>query len=157
MHLGIPLTLSVLGRTRRADDGRIDDRSGSDLQPVGLEHRADTGEQLRSEIMLLQQAAESQQRRAVRHALPAQIDADESPQCRAVQQRLFARLIGEVEPVLHEDHPQHSLQPHRRTAVAGLGVVRLDHRAELVPRHDPIHRRQELVSSRRLRYCSNAS
>ena len=45
---------------------------------------------------------------------------------RAVQQRFFAGLIGQFEPVLHEVH---ALQPHRRAPVARLRVARLDHRS----------------------------
>jgi hypothetical protein len=79
-------------------------------------------------LVRLQQAAELQQRRGVRHALAlaAQVDADETPQRRAIEQRVLARGIGQVEPLLHEVHAQHALQAHRRATVARLGVVRLD-------------------------------
>ncbi|SDE51725.1 hypothetical protein SAMN05444679_12436 [Variovorax sp. CF079] len=89
---------------------------------------------------------EVQQRRAVGHALSAQINAHEAAQCRAVQQRLFTSLIGQVEPVLHEVHPQHALQAHWRAAVAGLRVVRFDHLAQCVPGNDLVHRRKEHIA-----------
>jgi hypothetical protein len=98
--------------------------------------------------MLLQQATELQQRRAVGNTLATQVDAHEAPQRRAVQQRLLARLIGEVEPMLPEVHTQHAFQPHRLAAVAGLGVVRLDHLAQRRPGHDLDHRRQEHIAFR---------
>ena len=43
---------------------------------------------------------------------------------------LLARQIGQVEPLLKKMDAQHALQPNGRTAVAGLGVVRLYHLAQ---------------------------
>jgi hypothetical protein len=98
------------------------------------------------EPVLFQQTPELQQGGAVGYALSAQVDAHEAAQSGAVQQRFLARLIGQVEPVLHEVHPQHALQPDRRAAVAGLGVVRLDHLAQRLPRDDLVHRGQEHIA-----------
>jgi hypothetical protein len=98
---------------------------------------------------LLQDTAEVQQRRAVRHALASQVDANEAPQSRAVQQRFLAGLIGQIEPVLHEVHAQHALQPNGRAPVAGLGVMGLNHAAQLSPRNQLLHL-EELVAARGL-------
>jgi hypothetical protein len=95
--------------------------------------------------VLLEQAAEFQQGGGVRHAFASQVDAHEAAQCRAVEQRVFAGLVCEVEPVLHEVHAQHALQPDGRASVAGLGVVRLDDFAQGLPGHDLLHGGQEGV------------
>ena len=68
----------------------------------------------------------------------------------AVEQGVFARLVAQVEPVLHEVHAQHALQPDLRAAAAGLGVVRLDDAAQLQPRNDLLHRCQEGITPGRL-------
>lgn len=147
VHLRIPLAATVLRRTRRADDRGIHDRARAHLQPSRLQHLAHRGKQLLAQIVPLQQAPELQKGRAIGHALTAQVDAHhEAVQRRAVQQRFLTGLIGQIEPVLHEVHAQHALQPHGQAPVARLGVVRLDHSTQLLPRHDPFHRRQKLVA-----------
>jgi len=55
----------------------------------------------------LQQAAKLQQGRGIRNALASQVDAHEAAKTGTVVQRFFARLAGQVEPVLHEQHAQH--------------------------------------------------
>ncbi len=70
----------------------------------------------------------------------------EAAQARAVQQRLLACLIGQVEPVLHEVHAQHALQPYGWASAFALGVMRLDHLAQLRPWHDHVHCLQEHVT-----------
>ncbi len=149
MHLRVTLLVLVLGGAGRTDDRGVHDRAATDLHPLGLQHLAHLGEQGLAQLVSLQQATKLQQRGRVRHPLAAQVDADKATQRRAVQQRLLARRIGQIEPVLHEVHPQHALQPHRGTTVARLRVVRLDHPAQLTPRHDLLHRRQERISPRR--------
>ena len=145
VHLGVARLVGVLGRTRRADDGGVHDRAGADLHAPCLQHLTHRGKQPLAESVLLQQAAELQQGRAVGYPLSAQIDAHEASQRGAVQQRLFAGLVCQVEPVLHEVHPQHAFEADRWTTVAGLGVVRLDHLAQRGPRNNLVHRRQKHV------------
>ncbi len=150
VHLGIALLVLVLRGTGRADDRRVHDGARTDLQAPGLQHLAHLGEQRLAELVRLQQASELQQRRGIRYAFASQVDAHEPSQGRAIEQCVLARGVGQVEPLLHEVHAQHALQSHRRAAVAGLGIVRLDDRAQLGPRHDLFHRRQEHVAPRRL-------
>jgi hypothetical protein len=121
-----------------------------DLQAPRLQDLAHLGKQRLTQLLVLQQTAELQQRRCVGHSLASQIDSNKPPQRRAVEQRVFARGIGQVEPVLHEIHPQHPFKAHRRAAVAGLRVVRRNHLAQLRPRHDLLHGRQEHITPRRL-------
>jgi hypothetical protein len=145
-HLGIALLVRILRRAGRTDDRCVHDRAGAQLQPSGLQHLADGGEQLLAQIVVLQQAAKLQQRGAVGHALAPQIDTHEAAQRGAVQQRFFAGLVGQVEPVLHEVHAQHALQPHGRAPVARLGVVQFDQLTQLAPRHDLVHRGKEHIA-----------
>lgn len=81
---------------------------------MGLQHLADLGKQRLPQLVHLEQAAKLQQHGGVRHAFASQINTHEAAQCRAVGQCIFARSIGQLEPVLHEVHAQHALQ-------AGLG------------------------------------
>lgn len=106
VHLGIALALVVLGRAWRRDDGGIHDGADADLHALALQNLADLGEQGCAQLVLvvLEQAAELQQRRTVGHTLAAQVNAHEAAQRRAVQQRFFAGFVGQVEPVLHEVH-----------------------------------------------------
>jgi len=94
---------------------------------VGLQHFAHLGEQRLAQPVRLQKAADFQQRRGIGNALAAQVDAHEAAQARAVVKRFLARLVGQVEPVLHEQHAQHALQPNRRATAFPLWVVRFHH------------------------------
>jgi hypothetical protein len=102
VHFGIALAAGVLGRAGCRDDRGIDDGARAQLHALVLQHLADLGKQGCSQVMLLQQPSELQQRGAVGHTLTTQVDAHEAAQCSAVEQRLLARLVGQVEPVLHE-------------------------------------------------------
>ena len=52
--------------------------------------------------------------------------------------------------MLQQVNAQHALQADRRAAVAGLGVVRLDQRDQIGPRHQGLHLGQEGIAPRRL-------
>ena len=146
MHFGVARFVGILRRAGRSDDGGVHNRAGAQLQPPGLQRLADRGKKLLAELVLLQQPPKPQQRRAVGHALSSQVDAHEAAQRGAVEQRFLTRLVGQVEPVLHEVHAQHALQPNGRPSVASLRIVRLDHLAHRLPRHDLIHRRQKHIA-----------
>jgi hypothetical protein len=49
--------------------------------------------------------------------------------------------------MLKNVNPQHDAQPYRRAPVARLGIVRLDQRLQLRPRHDPLHLFQNPTSA----------
>ena len=53
----------VLGRGRRGNDRRIDDRAGLQQQPLLVEQRADFGKDPLGQLAPLQQVTESQNRR----------------------------------------------------------------------------------------------
>jgi hypothetical protein len=74
------------------------------------------------------------------------VDARESTQGRAVEQRFLERIVGQVEPVLHEVHAQHALQPYWRATIAWLRVMRFDHFTQFLPRQELVCRRKERVA-----------
>src|SRR5439155_13118365 len=51
----------------------------------------------------------------------------------------FHPRIRQVEPLLQKINPQHRFQFFRSPPVARLGIVRLDQRAQLRPRHHLLH------------------
>jgi hypothetical protein len=48
--------------------------------------------------------------------------------------------------VLHEQHAQHAFNSDRRSAAFALGVMRLHHRDQLLPRQDLVHGLEEHVA-----------
>jgi len=74
-----------------------------------LQDAADLGEDGLPQVVLLQQGAELQDRGGVGHRLAAQVDARKGAQRRRVVQRLLARRVGQVEPVLQQVDAQHAL------------------------------------------------
>lgn len=62
----------------------------------------------------------------------------------------MAGWIAVTEPVLHQVDAQHHLESIRPSAVAGLGIERLDHRQQRLLRHHLFHLAQELLPSRLL-------
>jgi hypothetical protein len=150
VHLGVARVVGVLGRTRCTDDGGVHDGAGLELEAALLQHLAHLGKQLLAELVFIEQTAELQHRGGVGHRLAPQVDAHEAAQAGAVVQRFLAGLVGQVEPMLDEVDAQHALQPNRRASTDALGVMRPDHVAQRCPRHDRVHRRQELVAPRGL-------
>ena len=149
VHLGVALAVLVLGRARRGDDGGVHHRALAHQQTALGEVRVDLGQDRCGQIMLLEQAAELQQRRGVGHVLAPQVDADELAHGLAVVQRVFQRLVGQRVPLLQEVHAQHARHADRRaTDLAALGVVRLDQRFKPRPRHDRVHLGQEPLAPR---------
>ena len=63
-------------------------------------------------------------------------------------QFLRARLVGQLEPVLDEVHPEQALQPDRRAAVACRRTVRLDHAAKRLAKKLALRQAISVRSSR---------
>ena len=114
---------------------------------MALQHFAHLGEQRLPKMVLLEKPAKLQQRRRIRNALATQVDAYEAAQAGAVIQRLFAGLVSQIEPVLHEQHAQHPLQSDGRAPTFALGVVRQHHHTKLLPGRDLVHQAEEHVGS----------
>ena len=149
VHLRIALGFLVLGRAWRCDDRRIDDRARSEQQPSPLEQTANLGEDRLGQPVLLQQMPEAQDRGLVRDRVLGELDAGEAAHRLDVVERVFSLRIRQVEPLLHEVHPQHPLKPQRRPALACLRVVRFNERAQPCPRHHRIHLRKKSLSASR--------
>ncbi len=121
------------------NDGRVHDRSGGDAHPFGLQVQVHRAQYLFSQIVLLEQVAEITDRGLVRHRFRAQVNPRELAQDRRVIERLFRGWVRQVEPLLQEINPQHLLQFFRPSPIARLGIVQLDQRAQLLPRHHLLH------------------
>jgi len=67
--------VGVLGRWRRGNDRRIDDRPGLQEQPTLLEQRPDLGKDPLGELMRFEQVTESQNGRLVRNDILRQLNA----------------------------------------------------------------------------------
>jgi len=148
VHLRVAALRLVLRRGRGGNQGGIHDGASAELQAVGLQQLPDLGEQPRADLVPLEQVAKLQQRGGIGHPLAPQVDAAKLAKGGYVVERLFAGLVGEVEPIGHKVHAQHTLQADRRAAVAGLGVMRFNQRTELAPRNQALHARQKLGLAR---------
>jgi hypothetical protein len=151
MHLRVTLLIFVLGRTRRVNDRRIDDRPTADRHARTSQLRIDGPEDALPKTVLFQEVTELTDRGLVRNPLAAKIDADESPHRVAIVERLFDARIAQIEPVLEEIHTQHSLNTDWRTSGSfANGIVPLNDLAQALPRDHSVHLVEKLRPSRRL-------
>jgi hypothetical protein len=67
--------LAFLGRGRRIDDRRTDNRASGHLQSLGRQMPLHLVEQLPAQIVLLEQVTKAAHRGLIRHRLAAEIDA----------------------------------------------------------------------------------
>ena len=130
VHLGVARLGCVLGGAGRTNNGRIHDGAGVDLQAPGLQFLPHLGKQGFAELVLIEHFTKLQQRGGVGYALAAQINTGKAAQAGAALEGFLTGQIGQVEPVLDEVDAQHALKTNGRTAIAGLGVVRLNHLAQ---------------------------
>src|ERR1019366_7940266 len=151
VHLWVPALLAVFGRGRGVNQGRVHNRARRDSHTFSLQMQVHRPQNLFSQIVLFQQVPELTHRSLVRHRLGSQINSHELAQGRRVIQRLFHRRICQVEPLLQKINPQHLFQFFRPSSVARLGIVRLDQRTQLRPRHHLLHLFQEHCPPRLLR------
>jgi hypothetical protein len=133
-----------------SDDGGVHDRAPTQSKATFLKDAANLGEDGLPQLMPLEQVAELQDRRRIGHRLASEVDAHEAAQRRRVVKRFFARLIGQVEPVLQQVDAQHALQADGWPPASGLGVVRLDQPYQPPPRHQRLHLGQEHIAPRGL-------
>ena len=149
VHFRIALVPLVLRRSRGSDDRRIDDRAQLQQQPAALKQAAHLGEDRLGEPVLLQQVPEAQDRALVGDRVLGQLDPGKAAHRLDVVERVFGLGIGEVEPLLHEVHPQHALQGQRRPPATCFRVMRLNQRRKPCPRHHRIHLRKKALSTSR--------
>jgi len=150
VHLRVALAVPVLGRARCRNDRRIDDRAGLQALALTRQVRVHALQDLRRELVRLQQPAEVEDRGLVRDVVqPAQ--AGKAAHHRHLVQRLFHARVAQRVPLLQEVDAQHRRQGIRLpAALAHLRVVRCDQRQQCVPRHHLLHLRQEDLAPRLL-------
>ena len=146
VHFRVALLFLVLGGGRRGDQRGVHQGAFAQQQALRGEVGVDGGEEALAQIVGLQQAAELQERRGVRHALGIQVDASEAAQRLAVVEGVFEGFIGQAIPLLEEIDPQHPLQPDRRAAALALRIVRRDDGQQPGPRENCLHPREELLA-----------
>jgi hypothetical protein len=69
---------------------------------------------------IFQQTAKLQQRGANGHSFAPEIYTHEAPQGRAVRQGFFTGLIGQIEPMLHEEGTISSIVARNASRLVGL-------------------------------------
>lgn len=118
MHFRIALLRFVLGRGGSMNDRGVHHGATLEQQALLFQGVVDRIHDRRGQLVLLQQAAELQDRRLVRHRFVEQVQPGKRPHARHVVQRVFHAGIGEVEPLLHEIDAQHGLQAPRPATLA---------------------------------------
>ena len=113
LHLGITALGFIFGRTGRADDGCIHDRSRLEQQPLFFQQRAHLGEYLLGQLVLFQQMPKVKDGGLIRDRVLGQLNAGKAAHRLDVVERVFGLRIGQVEPLLHEVHAQHALHDRR--------------------------------------------
>ena len=88
-HLGIAFLVLILGRTRRSDQGGVDDRATFHAQPFLAQNGIDLGKDGNRQFVLFQQMAETKDRAFVRHHIFKSIESCELAQQGNVVQRFF--------------------------------------------------------------------
>ena len=125
-----------------------DDRALLHRHPIGLELGLHGFKNLLTQIVLLQQMPERQDRGLIRDSVTDQGNAGKAAHRRQLDQRILHRRIAEVVPLLQQMDPQHRLQWVGRPAAlaAGPGVVGLNQIDQHFPRHNRFHLRQEALA-----------
>ena len=148
VHLGVALALRVLRGRRRVDDRRVHDGAAVHHPAMLFEEFPARRKVPLAQSVVVDELAELAQRRRVWHALRREVQSHELPHGIAVVDRVLNRLVRQVEPRRQQVHPEHYLNATRRTATVILVVVRLDHRHDLIPRRDRVHRLKKFVPLR---------
>ena len=149
-HLRVARFVLVLGGTRRTDNTGVHDGSAGNAQALYLQIRAHRLKQRLTQLILLQQVPEVEDRALVRYRLPSQIDTGKATHRAGLIQRFLRTWVRQVEPVLQEVDAQHPLQPHRWATVTRLGIIGLNQCTKLIPRNHLVHLGQKLLPARRL-------
>lgn len=148
LQVWIPRPVLVFGRAWSRDDGGVDDRALLHRHPVGFEMRFDGFKYLLTQIVLLQQMPERQDRGLIRDSVADHVDPCETAHRGHLDQLILHGWVAEVVPLLQQVDSQHGCQLIGRSTTlgAGLGVVGLDQFKQRFPRHDRLHLCQKALA-----------
>ena len=131
------------------DDRGIDQRAFAHEQAAFFQMAVDRLEERGAEVILLQQAAELEQRRRVGNRVGGETDSQESTHRLTVIDGVFQRFIGQAIPLLQEIQPEHPLHSHRRASASPGRIMRTENLQQLVPRHNLLHLREKSLPAGR--------
>ncbi len=147
VRLRIALTLAVLGRGRRCNQGCIHHRTLTQDQALGRQQGIDRGKDTLGELVLIQQAAKLQERRCIRRRFTRKIDPDKAADRLAVVNGILDPFVGKAKALLGDIYAKHTLNTHRwAPSTIALGVVRLNHCQQRRRRHDLLNLAQKPVT-----------
>lgn len=98
------------------------------LKPFSLRTALTPAKEVNSEFVLFQQVTEAKNGDFAEHHISKCTQAGELAQQRDIVQGSFHRRVEVTEPLLNEVNTEHRSQRHRRTAIAFLGVERINRR-----------------------------
>jgi len=148
VHLRVALALRVLRGRRRVDDRRVHDGAAMHHPAMLLEEFPARRKVPLAQSVVVDEPAELAQRRRVRHAFRREVHSHELPHGIVVVDRVLNRLVRQVEPRRQQVHLEHYFNAPRRKAPVNFAVVWLDHRYDLIPRRDRVHRLKKFVPLR---------
>lgn len=145
MHLRIAVTRSVLRRTRRRDQGHIEDCVGLNHQSAALKSNVEFGKGHVSRVVLFRQVLELQDHALIWRSSHRTFMPREFAVWRCTLQRLFHRQITQTEVLRKKLRRRYHLQPERLVAGLALRVARFDHHHQFRPKHHSRHLFDELA------------
>ena len=150
MHLRISGSCTVFRGTGSRNDGSIHNRTAMHQQAGFLKAIPDVSKNLLSDVVFLKQMAELQQGCRIRNLFRHKIYAKKTTHGVAVIYGVLCPFVGQVEPCLHQIHPQHCLDTPNRSPMLSLRIVRSDHFYPCFPRDDLFHLVEKFLPLRRL-------
>lgn len=148
VQLRIPASGHHVGRAGRRDQGGIKDRALSHRRASLAEMGFDGVKDRLTQLVVLQQVKEGQDRRFIRNPVADQVDPYEQPQGWYLDQCLLHGWITERVPMLQQGDSKHGGQQVRSPAalLAGLGVVGLDEINQRLRNNQRVNLRKKLLA-----------
>ena len=94
--------------------------------------------------------AKLQQRCRIGHRLATQVDAHKVAHRLTVIDRILKRLVRQPIPLRQEIHPQHPLDPNRRSPSATFGIIHFNQLHQPLPRNHLLHFAKKAFPPRQL-------
>ncbi len=126
MHLGIAFFGVILCRGRRRNDRGVHNRSIADFDPLRLEMFVHRRKNLFAYADFIDERTEFAEGSLIRRCFCAEVDPDKFAHRIAVVKAIFRLRVRQIEPLLKEVDPQHSLYADWRTASLARGIMGLD-------------------------------